>query len=211
MDKTPKIPIKQKKKKTKGSVANSTSILQHPIFFTMSRQLDTHFQMANYLSHIGYLIKGPIVNRTGLGDLLWHIQWEPPQNLHPTTKEICEQIIHHITEVTTNNEQPTYVKNMELLSGTLEDITKIILSESPRKRIDLLNLYINTEKEAQQPQQNEMINMVRTTIQAVINLLFKTTRATVQLPEASQNEGEDQEVPKGTEQEEEEEKTPPLN
>ena len=160
--------------------------------------------MANYLSHIGCLTKGPIVNRTGLGDLLWHIQWEPPQNLHPTTKEICEQIIHHITEVTTNNEQPTYVKNMELLSGTLEDITKIILSESPRKRIDLLNLYMDKEKEAQQPQQEEMI---RTTIQAAINLLFKTTRARTQLPAASyKEEEEDQQVPINREQPEEEEK-----
>ena len=172
----------------------------------MSRQPDSHFQMANYLSHIGYLIKGPIVNRTGLEDLLWHIQWEPPQTLHPTTKEICEQIIHHITEVTTNNEQPTYVKNMELLSGTLEDITKIILSESPRKRIDLLNLYINKEKEAHQPQQNETVNMIRTTIQAVIDHLFRTSRARTQLPTTSQKGEGDQRVPKGTEQKEEEEK-----
>ena len=169
----------------------------------MSRQLDTHFQMANYLSHIGYLIKGSIVNRTGLGDLLWHIQWEPPQNLHPTTKEICEQIIHHITEATINNEQPTYAKNMELLSGTLEDITKIILSESPRKRIDLLNLYINKEKEAHQPQQNETVNMIRITIQAIIDHLFKTSRARIQPPTTSQKEEGDQQVPKGTEKEEE--------
>ena len=196
--------IKQKKNKKKGSVANSTSILQHPIFFTMSRQLDSHFQMANYLSHIGYLIKGPIVNRTGLGDLLWHIQWEPIQNIHPITKEICEQIIHYITEVATNDEQPTYNKNMELLSKTLEDITKIILSESPRKRIDLLNLYINKEKEAQQPQQNETVNTIRTTIQAVINLLFKTTRARTQPLVASQKEEEDQQVPTQREQTEEE-------
>ena len=172
----------------------------------MSRQPDSHFRMANYLSNIGYLIKGPIINRTGLGDLLWHIQWEPPQTLHPTTKEICEQIIYHITEVTTNNEQPTYVKNMELLSGTLEDITKIILSESPRKRIDLLNLYINKEKEAHQPQQNETVNMIRTTIQAVIDHLFKTSRARIQLPTTSQKEEGDQQVPKGTEQKEEKEK-----
>ena len=159
--------------------------------------------MANYLSHIGYLIKGPIVNRTGLGDLLWHIQWEPIQNIHPITKEIYEQIIHYITEVATNDEQPTYNKNMELLSKTLEDITKIILSESPRKRIDLLNLYINKEKEAQQPQQNEMINTIRTTIQAVINLLFKTTRARTQPLATSQNE-EDQQVPTQRDQTEEE-------
>ena len=69
----------------------------------------------------------------------------------------------------------TYDKNMELLSETLEDITKIILSESPQKRIDLLNLYINKEKEAQQPQQNKTVNTIRTTIQAVIDHLFKTS------------------------------------
>ena len=160
--------------------------------------------MANYLSHIGYLIKGPTVNRSGLGDLLWHIQWEPPQNLHPTTKEICEQIIHYITEGATNDEQSTYNKNMELLSATLEDITKIIMSESRQMRIDLLNLYLNKEKEAQQPQQNEMINTIRTTIQKVINLLFKTTRAKTQLPGASQKEEEDQQVPTQREQTEEE-------
>ena len=160
--------------------------------------------MANYLSHIGYLTKGPIVNRTGLGDLLWHIQWEPIQNIHPITKEVCEQIIHYITEVATNEEPQTYNKNMENLSKTLEDITKIILSESPQKRIDLLNLYLDKGKNAQQPQKNEMIT--QTAIQAVINLLFKTTRATVQLPKASQNEGEDQEVPLQREQTEEEEK-----
>ena len=169
----------------------------------MSRQPDSHFRMANHLSHIGYLIKGPTVNRSGLGDLLWHIQWEPPQNLHPTTKEICEQIIHYITEGATNNEQSTYNKNMELLSNTLEDITKIIMSESPRKRIDLLNLYINKEKEAQQPQQNETINMIRTTIQAIIDHLFNTSRARIQLPTTSQKEEGDQQVPKGTEEEEE--------
>ena len=164
----------------------------------MSRQPNSHFQMANYLSHIGYLIKGPIVNRTGLGDLLWHIQWEPPQTLHPNTQRICEQIIQYITEVTTNDEQPTQDKNMELLSETLEDITKIILSESPQKRIDLLNLYINKEKEAQQLQQNETINMIRTTIQAIINHLFQSSRAQMQLPTTSQKEKGDQQVPKGT-------------
>ena len=197
-----KTPIKTEGKQKKGSVANSTSNLQHPIFFTMPRQLDTHFQTANYLSHIGYLIKGPIVNRTGLGDLLWHIQWEPVQNIHPITKETCEQIIHYITEMAIKEEQSTYTKNMELLSKTLEDITKIILSEAPQKRIDLLNLYINREKEAQQPQQNELVNTIRTTIQAVINLLFKTTRARIQLPTTSQQEKGDQQVPKGTEQKE---------
>ena len=77
------------------------------------------------------------------------------QHIHPVTKETCEQIIHYITEVATNEEPQTYNKNMENLSNTLEDITKIILSESPRKKIDLLNLYMDKEKEAQQPQQNE--------------------------------------------------------
>ena len=126
------------------------------------------------------------------------------KNIHPITKETCEQIIHYITEVATNEEPQTYNKNMELLSNTLEDITKIILSESPRKRIDLLNLYMDTEKEAQQPQQNEMINTVRATIQAAINLLFKTTRTRTQPLTASQNEEGDQEVPKGIDQIEEE-------
>ena len=156
--------------------------------------------MANYLSHIGYLIKGPIVNKRGLGDLLWHIQWEPIQNIHPITKEICEQIIHYITEVAINDEQPTYNKNMELLSKTL--VTLVILSESPQKRIDLLNLYINKEKEAHQPQQNETVNMIRTTIQAIIDHLFRTSRARIQLPTTSQKEKGDQQVPTGTEKEE---------
>ena len=92
---------------------------------------------------------------------------------------------------------------MELLSGTLEDITKIILSESPQKRIDLLNLYINKEKEAQQPQQNETVNMIRTTIQAIIDHLFRTSRARIQLPTTSQKGEGDQQVPKGIEKEEE--------
>ena len=142
--------------------------------------------MANYLSHIGYLIKNPGLNEKGLEDLLRLIQGDPMQNIHPTTKEICEQIIHYITEVATNDEQSTYNKNMEFLSNTLEDITKIIVSESSRKRIDLLNLYINKEKEAQQPQQNETVNMIRTTIQAIIDHLFRTSRARIQLPTTSQ-------------------------
>ena len=173
----------------------------------MSSQLDTHFQMANHLSHIGYLIKNPGPNRTGLGDLLRLIRWEPIQNIHPITKETCEQIIQYITEAATNDEQSTYNKNMEILSKTLEDITKIILSESPRKKTDLLNLYMDKEKEAQQPQQNEMINTVKTAIQAAINLLFKTTRARTQLPAASyKEEEEDQQVPTHREQTAEEEK-----
>ena len=102
--------------------------------------------MANYLSHIGYLIKNPKVDKTGLGELLRLIRWEPMQNIHPITKETCEQIIHYITIVATNEEPQTYNKNMNNLSNTLEDITKIILSESPRKRIDLLNLYMEKEK-----------------------------------------------------------------
>ena len=171
----------------------------------MSIQLDTHLQMANYFSHIGVLIKRPTVNKIGLGDILWHIQWQPVQNIHPITKEICEQIIHYITEVADNDESQTYNKNMELLSETLEDVPKIILSESPRKRIDLLNLYIDKEKATEQkPQHNELINTVRKIIQAAINLLFKTTRARTQPLAASQNEEGDQEVPKGMEQTEEE-------
>ena len=174
----------------------------------MSRQPDSHFRMANYLSNIGYLIKGPTIHRTGLEELLQLIRWEPMNNIHPTTKETCEHIIHYITEVAPNDGQPTYDKNMELLSGTLEDITKIILSESPRKRIDLLNLYINKEKEAHQPQQNETVSMIRTTIQAIIHHLFSSSRARIQLPTTSQKEEEDQQVPKGTEQKEKEEKHP---
>jgi hypothetical protein len=159
--------------------------------------------MANHLSHIGYLIKGPTIHRSGLGDLLWHIQWEPPQNLHPTTKEICKQIIHYITEEATNDEQAAHNKNMELLSVTLEDIAKIIMSESRQMRIDLLNLYLKKEKEAQQPQQKETVNMIRTTIQAIIDHLFRTSRARIQLPTNSQKEEGDQQVPKGIEKEEE--------
>ena len=159
--------------------------------------------MANYLSHIGYLIKNPGLNKKGLEDLLRLIQWDPMQNIHPITKEICEQIIHYITKVAIKVEQPTQDKNMELLSETLEDMTKIILSESSHKRRDLLNLYMNKEKEAQQPQQNETINMIRTTMQAVIDHLFQSSRARMQLPTTSQKEERDQQVPKGTEQEEE--------
>ena len=92
---------------------------------------------------------------------------------------------------------------MKLLSETLEDITKIILSESPQKRIDLLNLYMNKEKEAHQHQQNETVNMIRITIQAIIDHLFQSSRARMQLPTTSQKEKGDQQVPKGTEQEEE--------
>ena len=112
----------------------------------MSRQPNSHFQMANYLSHIGYLIKGPTISKTELRDLLWHLQWNPPLTLHPNTQRICEQILQYITEATANDEQPIENKNMTFLSKTLEDITKIILSESPQKRIDLLNLYINKKK-----------------------------------------------------------------
>jgi hypothetical protein len=82
---------------------------------------------------------------------------------------------------------------MGLLSKTLEDITKIILSESDQKSTDLLNLCINREREAQQLQQHETINMIRTTIQAIINHLFHSSKA---------YKG-DQQVPKGTGQEEE--------
>ena len=159
--------------------------------------------MANYLSHIGYLIKGPIISKTELGDLLRHLQWNPPQTLHPNTQRICEQIIQNITEITNNDEQPIENKNMKLLSETLEDITKIILSESPQKRTDLLNLCINKEKEAQQLQQNETINMIRTTIQAIINHLFHSSRTQMQPPITSQKEKEDQQVPSGTETREE--------
>ena len=169
----------------------------------MSKQPDTDFQMANYLSHIGYLIKNPGLNAKGLGDLLRLIQWNPMQNIHPITKEICEQIIHYITEVATNDEQSTYDKNMEFLSVTLEDITKILDSESRQMSTDLQNLYLNKEKEAQQPQQKETVNMIRTTIQAIIDHLFSTSRARIQLPTTSQKEERDQQVPKGIEKEEE--------
>jgi DNA repair exonuclease SbcCD nuclease subunit len=161
----------------------------------MSRQSNSELQMANYLSHIGYLIKGPIISKTELGDLLRHLQWNPPQTLHPNTQRICEQLIQNITEII-NNDEPPIDRNMELLSKTLEDITKIILSESRQKRTDLLNLCINKEKEAQQLQQTETINLVRTTIQAIINHLFHSSRA-------RPTEKEDQQVPKVTGQEEE--------
>ena len=116
----------------------------------MSRQSNSEFQMANYLSHIGYLIKGPIISKTELGDLLRHLQWNPPQTLHPITQRICEQIIQNITEIVNKDEQPIQNRSIELLSKTLEDITKIILSESRQKSTDLLNLCINKEREAQQ-------------------------------------------------------------
>ena len=158
----------------------------------MSRQPNSHLQMANYLSHIGYLIKGPIINRTELGDLQRHLLWNPPLTLHPNTQRICDQLIQSITEII-NNDEPPIDRNMELLSKTLEDITKIILSESDQKSTDLLNLCINKEREAQQLQQNDIINMIRTTIQAIINHLFHSSKA---------YKG-DQQVPKGTGQEEE--------
>ena len=113
-------PIKTEEKFKKGSVANSTSILQHPIFFTRSRQMDTHIQMANYFSRIWDLINRPEVDRRGLRDLLWQIQWEPVQNIHPITKEICEQVIYYITEVADDDESETYNENMDFLSETLE-------------------------------------------------------------------------------------------
>ena len=169
----------------------------------MSRQPNSHFQMANYLSHIGYIIKGPTISKTEVGDLLWHLQWNPPQTLHPNTQRICEQIIQYITEAIANDEQPIENKNMKLLSQTLEDITKIILSESRQKSTDLLNLCINKEKEAQQLQQNDTINMIRTTIQAIINHLFHSSKAQRPLPTTSPKEKEDQQVPDGTGQEEE--------
>ena len=158
----------------------------------MSRQPNSHLQMANYLSHIGYIIKGPTISKTELENLLWHLQWNPPQNLHPMTQRICERIIQDITEAIANDEPPID-RNMELLSKTLEDITKIILSESDQKSTDLLNLCIDKEREAQQLQQNDIINMIRTTIQAIINHLFHPSKA---------YKG-DQQVPKGTGQDEE--------
>ena len=45
--------------------------------------------------------------------------------------------------------------------------------------------------------------MIRTTIQAIINHLFQSSRAQMQLPTTSQKEKGDQQVPKGTGQEEE--------
>ena len=92
---------------------------------------------------------------------------------------------------------------MEFLSVTLEDITKILDSESRQMSTDLLNLYLNKEKEAQQPQQKETVNMIRTTIQAIIDHLFSSSRARIQLPTTSQKEEGDQEVPKEMEKEEE--------
>ena len=168
----------------------------------MSRQPNSHFQMANYLSHIGYIIKGPAISKTEVGDLLWHLQWNPPQNLHPNTQRICAQLLENITEAIANDEQPIENKNMTVLSQTLEDITKIILSESRQKSTDLLNLCINKEKEAQQLQQNDKINMIRTTIQAIINHLFHSSKAQRPLPKTSPTE-EDQQVPDGTGQDEE--------
>ena len=190
-----KTSIKTKEKRKKGSVANSTSILQHPIFLTMSRQVDTHIQMANYFSRIEDLINRPEVDRRGLRDLLWQIQWEP-QNIHPITKDICEQVIYYITEVADDDESEAYNENMDFLSETLDEVPKVILSDSTHKKVDLLNLYMDTERRTEQePQHNDLINIVRKIIQAAINLLFKTIRARTQLPEASQNEGEDQAVP----------------
>ena len=148
--------------------------------------------MANYFSRIGDLINRPEVDRRGLRDLLWQVQWEPVQNLHPITKEICEQVIYYITEVADDDESETYNENMDFLSETLEDVPKIILSESTHKRVDLLYLYMDKERRTEQePQHNNLINIVRKIIQAAINFLFKTTRAGTQLPAASQNEGED--------------------
>ena len=194
--KNPKISIKQKQNQKKGAVANSNSTLQHPIPFTMSRQVDTHIQMANYFSHIGDLINRPEVNRRGLRDLLWQIQRDPVRNIHPITKEICEQVIHYITEVADNEESETYNEYMDFLSETLEDVPKIILSASPRKRIDLMNLYIDKERlTALEPQHNHPINIARKIIQAAINILFKTTRTTTHTHRIFPDRERDQEVP----------------
>ena len=169
----------------------------------MSRQMDTHRQMANYFSRIKDLINRPEVDRRGLRDLLWQIQWEP-QNIHPITKDICEQVIYYITEVADDDESEAYNENMDFLSETLEEVPKIILSESTHKKVDLLNLYMDTERRTEQePQHNDLINIVRKIIQATINLLFKTTRAGTQPLAASQNE-EDQQVPTQRERTEEE-------
>ena len=168
----------------------------------MSRQPNSHFQMANYLSHIGYIIKGPAISKTEVGNLLWHLQWNPPQNLHPNTQRICAQLLENITKAIANDEQPVENKNMTVLSQTLEDITKIILSESRQKSTDLLNLCINKEREAQQLQQHDTINMIRTTIQAIINHLFHSSTAQRPLPTTPPTE-EDQQVPDRREQDEE--------
>ena len=152
--------------------------------------------MANYFSHIGDLINRPEVNRRGLRDLLWQIHREPVQNIHPITKEICEQVIHYITEVADNEESETYNEYMDFLSETLEDVPKIILSASPRKRIDLMNLYIDKERlTALEPQHNHPINIARKIIQAAINILFKTTRTTTHTHRIFPDGERDQEVP----------------
>ena len=66
---------------------------------------------------------------------------------------------------------------------------------------------MDTERRTEQePQHNNLINIIRKIIQAAINLLFKTTRARTQLPAASHKEEEDQQVPTHKEQPEEEEK-----
>ena len=168
----------------------------------MSRQPKSHFEMANYLSHIGYIIKGPAISKTEVGNLLWHLQWNPPQNLHPNTQRICAKLLENITEAIANDEQPLENKNMTVLSQTLEDITKIILSESRQKSTDLLNLCINKEREAQQLQQHDTINMIRTTIQAIINHLFHSSTAQRPLPTTPPTE-EDQQVPDRRGQDEE--------
>ena len=103
-----------------------------------------------------------------------------------------------------DDESEAYNENMDFLSETLENVPNIILSDSTHKRVDLMNLYMDTERRTEQePQHNNLINIVRKIIQAAINLLFKTTRARTQPLTAPQN-GEDQQVPTQREQAEEE-------
>ena len=163
--------------------------------------MDKHIQMANYFNRIGDLINRPEVDRRGLRDLLWQIQREPVRNIHPVTKEIWEQVIYYITEVADDDESETYNENMDFLSETLEEVPKIILSESTHKKVDLLNLYIDKERRTEQePQHNNLINIIRKIIQAAINLLFKNTRASTHTHRIFPEGEEDQEVPikKGT-------------
>ena len=105
-----------------------------------------------------------------------------------------------------DDESEAYNENMDFLSETLEDAPKIILSDSPHKRTDLQRLYIQMERMTeQQPQHNDLMDIVRKIILASGNLLFNTTRIGTHPHRISPNGQEDQEVPEGREQAEEEE------
>ena len=83
--------------------------------------------MADYFSHIREFLSMTETDRRGLQYLLWQIQREPVQSIHPITRDISEQLIHYITEEADDDKAEDYDENMDFLSEILHDATKIIL------------------------------------------------------------------------------------